>query len=82
MSDLVGNPEDRFSHAQAHFSTCLQRESIFFSFAIMIHFMGRHSEFLKYDLLSFLVPKHVSIGQLPQSCCTRNNKTTYHSEIY
>ena len=23
MSDLVGNPEDRFSHNEAHFMTCL-----------------------------------------------------------
>ena len=29
MSDLVGNPEDRFSRVEAHFKTGNKRESVF-----------------------------------------------------
>ena len=28
MSDLVGNPEDRFSHDDAHLNSCSQQEKL------------------------------------------------------
>ena len=41
MSDLVGNPEDRFSHIMAHLLHCIQRYSHYDILQIPVELCGR-----------------------------------------
>ena len=51
MSDLVGNPEDRFSHVAAHMTNSLAH---YYHLGESFHFRGLRSDFLFHFSMNFL----------------------------